>query len=226
MKKTALVLGLAVVLSFFVVGCTLQQSKTAPVYYTFPGADGRANSYILANGNQAAVIDPSNTPAIIKKLKDMSLNPEYIILTHGHFDHIAGIDAVKKEFPKAQVMIHPIDMDKLTDPAKNLSVMVGQSVVVNSQASPLIDGQSIQLANINITVIATPGHSPGSICLSAGDLLFTGDTLFRGSVGRTDFPDSGTKELQLSLHKLDKLPAETRVLPGHGDATTLGEERQ
>ena len=146
MKKTALFLGLAVVMSFFVVGCILQQSKTIPVYYTFPGAVGQANSYI------------------------------------------------------------------------------GQSVVVKSQASPLTDGQSIQLGNTSVTVIATPGHSPGSICLSAGDLLFSGDTLFKGSVGRTDFPDSSAKELQLSLHKLDKLPANTRVLPGHGDATTLGNE--
>lgn len=77
-----------------------------------------------------------------------------------------------------------------------------------------------------ITVIATPGHSPGSICLSAGDLLFTGDTLFKGSVGRTDFPDSSAKELQLSLHKLDNLPAATRVLPGHEGPTTLEEERR
>lgn len=208
-------------------GCNFEgTTENGFVFYSFPGSAGVANSYVVANGGKAAVVDPAAPDKIIGTLKEKKLVPELIILTHGHFDHISGIGALKSEYPGIKVLIHPADMDKLADPVKNLATLFGTSVAVRTEALPLKDGARIKLGKTTLSVTATPGHSPGSVVLQAGHTLFSGDTLFRGGVGRTDFPDSRPEDLTASLKKLSALPDNIEILPGHGELTTMGDEKQ
>lgn len=208
------------------VGSEQAGKPNEPVVYTIPGTAGDANSYVVADGSKAAVIDPAAAGKIITVLQENRLEPEYIVLTHGHFDHISGIDALRQQFPGIKVYIHPGDMDKLPDPAKNLSTLVGTRVVVETEALPLDVDSRLSLGEKTFEVIATPGHSAGSISLKLGGVLFSGDTLFKGTVGRTDLPDSNPEDLAASLKKLKTLPEETRILPGHGEPTVLSAEKK
>ena len=211
----------------FIVGCQDKKLDQAePQVYSFKGAAGWANSYILAAGGKAAVIDPVDYQAIIAALKERNLTPTYIILTHGHFDHIAGIDALLQVYPGLKVFIKSGDADKLADPGKNLSTLFGTKVSMTAKTGPLDQGTSLNLGGTSLEVILTPGHTLGSICLKAGNLLFTGDTLFQGSVGRVDFPDGNEQKLIESLQKLVPLSDNTRILPGHGEPSTIGEEKK
>lgn len=221
------VLGLiSLIVGLLTVGCNLgrQEAKNANLY-SFSNQEA-ANSYIAASNGLAAVIDPVSTEKIIKVLREKGLKTEYIILTHGHFDHIVGVSTLKGEFPEARVMINPADSDMLPDPVKNLSQMFGAELSVGEQVSPIKAEDKLSLGKVIIEVIITPGHTPGSVCLKVGNTLFTGDTLFKGSVGRTDFPGSNPQDLALSLKKLLNYPDNTKILPGHGEPTTLGEEKQ
>lgn len=224
--------GLITVMAFllfalnFLAGCANGKTGKDPVVFTFYGTDGSANSYIAASAGKAAVIDPAVPDKIIAALKDNKLQPEVIILTHGHFDHISGVDAIKEKYPEIRVLIHPADMEKLADPAKNLSTLFGARVMVRAKAAPLKDEARIKLGEITLKVAAAPGHSPGSITVQAGNYLFSGDTLFKGTVGRTDFPDSSPADLAASLRRLFTLADETEVMPGHGELTTMGYEKK
>jgi glyoxylase-like metal-dependent hydrolase (beta-lactamase superfamily II) len=225
--KKSILPALLLMLLFFTGGCSFSREDAAdPEIYSFPGVNGAANSYILASGGKAAVIDAAAPEEIIAALEDKGLQPEYLILTHGHFDHISGVDEIKGRYPGIKVLVHPGDLDKLTDAEKNLSIMFGTKVELKSEALPLEEGVRLKLGRASFEVIATPGHSAGSISLRVEDTLFTGDTLFKGSVGRTDFPGSSPGDLAVSLQKLKALPDESRVLPGHGEPTVLGEEKK
>lgn len=174
---------------------------------------------------KAAVIDPGDDfDSILAVLKKHQLEVEIILNTHGHFDHI-GANAALKEHSGAPLYIHPRDIN-LLQLAKTQGALYGLNVR-NSPAPDheLSDGETLQFGEQKLKVLHTPGHSPGCVCFYADGLLVSGDTLFAGSVGRTDLPGGNHQQLLDSIRtKLAGLPAETRVIPGHGPDTSLGHE--
>ena len=172
----------------------------------------QSNCYILGNkdSNEGIIIDPGDEVfRIMKEVSTNNLAIRYILMTHGHFDHTSAASEVKR-ITKAPVLIHPLDA-----PGLNFK-----------PDGHLQDGQEISLGTYNISVIHTPGHSPGSVCFHAPGAVFTGDTLFAGSIGRTDFPGgSHEKLIEGVLKKIFPLGDTLRVYPGHGPVSTIERER-
>ena len=191
------------------------------------------NSYVLRADDRASnciIIDTGLGAAeLIDFLEQNDLTPEAVVLTHGHADHIAALPALHEKFPHAKVFVHKLDAEMLTGEKDNLSMMAGLPLTVAPADVLVEDGDIIDYASVQLNVIYTPGHSPGGICLYAEDegIIFVGDTLFEGSVGRTDFPGSSTSQLMESIKtRLLELPDETVVCPGHGPATTIADEKK
>lgn len=188
-----------------------------------------ANCYIVycLKTLQGTVIDPGgNGMDIIKILKRDNIKVTCIINTHGHADHIAANDEIK-EATGAPVLIHSADANMLTSAPGNLSSFIGSNLICQPADRLLNDGEKIMVGALEFQVIHTPGHTPGGICLLAKDTLFSGDTLFAESIGRSDFPGGSHSQLIHSIkNRLLVLPDQTTVLPGHGEATTIGDERQ
>ena len=190
------------------------------------------NCYVVSvDGHEGCwIIDAGFMPAsLIAKVRERSLKPEKILLTHAHCDHIGGLNDVRDAFPDVPVLIHPEEAAWLTDPDLNLSADFGLPVVVRAADGSLEEHQTLSLGPTSWTVLHTPGHSPGSVsfhCAESGDVI-SGDALFRRSIGRTDFANSDFATLEKSIRdKLYVLPEETRVWPGHEIPTTIGEERR
>jgi len=183
------------------------------------------NCYIASFDGKCFLVDPGDEPSrILKEIGSMHL--EFILLTHGHFDHVLALDEVCKAYPKAVVYISKNDQGLI----KNLSAQtyfLGKEILdINTPAKAVGQGDKIKFAGETIKVISTPGHTSGSVCYLLNDTLFSGDTLFYHSIGRTDLPTSDDIDMLGSLKKLSSLPLETQVLPGHGQQTTIGEEVQ
>ena len=198
---------------------------------TFELGAYQTNCYILtspASSDKCLIVDPGFNPDIlIEFLIEYHWTPEKILLTHGHSDHIAGIPMLKKQFPGVPVYISQNDAEKLRDPVKNLSAMLGLNVVLDPADKLLSEGDIIEFFDEKLEVLETPGHTKGCICfLNRNDnMVFTGDTLFANSIGRTDFPDGSYKQIISSIkEKLAILPADTTVHPGHGISSTIGQE--
>lgn len=199
----------------------------------FPVGMLQANCFILgcSRSREAAVIDPgAESERILKTLEREELTLRYIINTHGHFDHI-GANKVVKEKTGAILIAHGDDAAMLTNAAQNGSALwsdLGYGIIDGPSADRLVEeGETLQLGHLELKFLHTPGHTPGGICIHVGSLLFTGDTLFQGSIGRTDFPGSSLKKLLASIRdKLLVLDPKTRVLPGHGPESTIGEEKE
>ena len=190
-----------------------------------PVGELQVNCYILSSPKtkNAIIIDPGDDyPKIKSFLGQHKLSPKFIVHTHGHIDHIQADDA----FGLA-VYAHRLDVELLKDPDKNLSNFLSFPFKVSSPVKPLEDGENISLDDISLEVMHTPGHTPGGICLKTGNVVFTGDTLFAGSIGRTDFPGASSQQLIKSIKdRLCILPDETLVYPGHGPSSSIGEEKR
>jgi hydroxyacylglutathione hydrolase len=194
--------------------------------------DFETNCYVLRNSDKARdclIIDTGLDPGpLLEFLEVNKLNPAALILTHGHADHIAGVEPLRKIFPAIAVYIHKEDAGMLTSAVKNLSVLSGTFLTAKKADHHIDEGDIIEKAGIKLSVIHTPGHTPGGICLycESENTLFAGDTLFAGSIGRTDFPNGDMRQLLDGIkHKLLTLPEDTIVYPGHGPETTIGQEK-
>jgi hydroxyacylglutathione hydrolase len=187
------------------------------------------NCYILGDedSKEGMIIDPGGDFKIIEKtLKELNLNIKYIILTHGHSDHIGVLSELKKKIG-AQILIHKDDAEMLSNPEKNLSVFSYNPFSAPVADKLLEDKDKIRTGQIEIEVLHTPGHTEGSISLYTDKIIFSGDLIFYGSVGRTDLPGGSNQKLFRSIQDkiLDKTD-DTVIYPGHGPATTVGEERR
>jgi len=191
--------------------------------------DMLANCYIIADeeAKEAAIIDPSAEGVeILKVIKENNLRVIYIINTHGHIDHI-GANAEIKEATGAKILIHEDDRNLLSSPVKNLAIFLGRMTKSPPADRLLKGGEIISLGKLKLKVIHTPGHTRGSICLLVDKKLFTGDTLLRNSIGRTDLPGASEKILvQRIKEELLPLGDEVKIYPGHKEETTIGQERR
>lgn len=189
--------------------------------------DYQANCYIYGSetDRHGLIIDPgSEAGEILKRVKDLGLHIEYIVLTHGHPDHTGALKQVH-EATGAPVAMHAADIPLLKD--KFLYSLLGFHPSEVTPDRLIKDGENIGSGELSLKVLHTPGHTPGGICLLGKGLVFTGDTLFNMSVGRTDLPGGNIKDLMSSINdKLLTLPDDTVIYPGHGPSSTIGAERQ
>ena len=186
--------------------------------HTLPLGAYQTNCYILHQeaSSSCVVIDPGYTPEVILDfLAGKGLTLEAILLTHGHFDHVGAVRDLAAE-TGCRVWLNP---DDLSMPPK---LTAGPLYYTDTYS----EGDTISPAGISFQVLSTPGHTPGSVCLIAEDLLVSGDTLFAGSCGRTDLPGGSTRAIRESLRRLAALPQDYSVHPGHGESTTLAWEKQ
>lgn len=178
------------------------------------------NCYLLEDEhtNTAAVVDPGDeADRILAQAREDGVEIKLILLTHAHYDHTTGVAGLLKALPGIPVYLHPDDAARLGSPV---------FPPLGADPKPYGDGDVVKVGGIDVQVIHTPGHTPGGVCLMAGDALFTGDTLFQGSMGRTDLPGGSYEELMASLKRLAGLPGDYHVLPGHMDLSTLEAERK
>lgn len=185
------------------------------------------NCYIL--GDEAtmlgAVIDPGGHPQrILAAVEDLGLSVRFILLTHAHFDHTMGVPALVEAL-QVPVYVHP---DEIIDPAIRAPQIEYYMYAppAGSVTRNYGEGDTLRLGDLTIQVLCTPGHSRGSVTLKVGDALFTGDTLFRDSCGRTDLPGGSYEAILRSLRRLSDLPGDYKVYPGHEGASTLARERE
>jgi len=197
---------------------------------TFPLGPLETNAYLLIGEDErrAVVIDPGCEPEpLLRRVEDLEV--EAILLTHAHFDHIGGVDELRKR-KGCPVYLHDAEAEWLTNAALNGSLSwpdVTPPVDSGPADFALADGMKLNLLGETLEVYHTPGHSPGSVTFRLGNLLFSGDVLFRMSVGRTDLRGGSSRELYESIHSvLFKFPDDTTVCPGHGPATTIGFEKK
>ncbi len=197
---------------------------------TIPTGTMQANCYIAETENAAVIIDPGFLERDIEKY--IAENPDkikYILLTHRHFDHLNGAIKVRN-LTGAKIVINELDEGGLYSDMLSLASMVGG---IYGKADPDVhadihvsEGDTVTAGDMVFKVMQTPGHTEGGVCYLYDNVIFSGDTLFKGSIGRTDFPSSSNSDMRKSLDRLCLLPDEIVVYPGHGPKTTIGEEKR
>lgn len=203
--------------------------RRALEFFTLPVGPLQCNCYVLwEDPTQALVIDPGDEGnRIADELEHRGLKPKLIVSTHGHFDHVGGVDALRKRFP-VPYLIHRED-EPILKMLPSGTRMWGITIPPIPTPTGFLSTGKVTLGALEVIAIHTPGHTPGSTCFHAAapKLVFTGDTLFAQSIGRTDFPGGNMQQELDSIHdELLTLPPETKVLPGHGPATTIGDEAE
>ncbi len=191
--------------------------------YTVPAGPLRANSYLLTEDDKDAVIIDCGGAEPLQEAQRRGLTPRFVLLTHGHFDHIGGCAALQAA--GAQVGCAEAELQLLASSA-NLASDMGLRIPPFRPDFTFRGGDELDLCGMRFSVIATPGHTPGGVTFRVGDALFTGDTLFRESVGRVDFPGGSGAQLRESIRRLLAIEGDLAVYPGHDEPTTLGHERK
>lgn len=196
--------------------------------HTFPSGPFATNCYLVVcpETKQTAIIDPAPESAddVIDFISKQALVPNKILLTHSHWDHIGDVSKLQKKY-KIPVLIHADDAGNLEHPGSD-GLPCWIDITGVTPTAFLKEGDRISVGTLNFEVIHTPGHTPGGVCFYCKEhgILLSGDTLFKGSIGNLSFPTARPNLMWPSLQKLAKLPAETRVYPGHGSPTTIGAE--
>ena len=195
------------------------------------GGIAGTNCYLVADeaSKHAVIFDaPDHTVGpLLDEAQARELDVIGLWLTHGHFDHVADHAEVTKRFPNAKVLIHKLDEPKLAEPKSSVFTLPFEIPPRKADAY-VEDGQVLELGNLRAEVLHTPGHSPGHVMyhLASEKILIGGDLIIMGAVGRTDLPDASTADLEKSILRVMRLPGDTRLLPGHGDISTLDDERR
>lgn len=188
----------------------------------------QTNCYLLIDekSKESAIIDPGDVcQSLISDISNNGYNVKYIIFTHGHFDHIGGMEFCMSIFDKSTVLMHKNDVLSILKEYDVFNTFMKNKENVVKNIALHNDSEKYFLGTNEICIIHTPGHSKGSISIYVDGILFSGDTLFKLSIGRTDFIDGDFEELKKSVKKLYKLPDNTVVYPGHGDSTTIIDEK-
>lgn len=187
------------------------------------------NTYLAwdEESKKGFIVDPGGYDKYFTDvINEENISLEYIILTHGHGDHIGGIPELRKLFPQTKLLACKHEIDFLADPDFNMSGECAGGRMAFTPDVAVEEGETLDVGGIRLKFIHTPGHTPGGMCILAGDVLFSGDTLFQLSIGRTDFPGGSFPAIKESIQKkLFRLPDDTVVLPGHMGQTTIGTEK-
>ena len=189
------------------------------------------NTYLVYDEetSKGFIVDPGGyNKFLTEKIHELGLDLDYIILTHGHADHIMGVKDYQNDFPEAKVVANVNEAEMLSDTSFNMSEQFGKPTVITADIN-VDDKDKLTVGNLELEFLSTPGHSPGGMCIyiEKEKVLFSGDTLFYASIGRTDFPGCSFKALADSVHeKLWPLPDDTSVFPGHMGPTTIGFEKE
>lgn len=189
------------------------------------GAIG-TNCYVVSDDKgTCAIIDCDGNPQpLFRYIAENNLKPTHILLTHGHYDHIGAVEAVREKYG-CLVCAPQKEAQLLADPMANCSIYMGGPLTITADIW-VKEGDTVKVGDLEFSVLETPGHTAGSVCFLIGDSIFSGDTLFQGSCGRTDLPTGSWGEILASLKRLRNLPGDYDVYPGHGPATTLEIERR
>lgn len=181
----------------------------------------KVNCYILSLEDANVIIDPGDNFIIIKNYIEKSgVNPDFILNTHGHYDHIGAVAGIVSYY-KIPFYIHEYEEQMITDPEKNLSSFFGENELSLKTYNLIKNGDFGYFSRLGIEIINIPGHTPGSIMMMAEDILFTGDLLFKGAIGRTDLPGGDSIQIKNSLNMVRKMDKKLKIYPGHGEESVL-----
>lgn len=204
----------------------LEKIMTVKKFITGPV---QANTYLVYDETKEGfIVDPGAYNAQLNQMIEQeNINLKYIVLTHGHADHIGGVDSILNLYPDVKIVAHRLEEEMLTNPGFNLSVEIYNRPVVIKTDIFVEDMDSLKCGNMELVFMHTPGHSEGGICILCDGCIFSGDTLFRASIGRTDFEGGSYPQIVKSIkEKLFVFPDQTLVYPGHMSETTIGYEKE